>query len=313
MPGFKYRRTLKVGWAIKSFLKLGAGIIRSEPNLNRWIERQARRTNWQAQGIKAQVRQLQRLNKLLGKKDLQRAIWETGKASELDYWRSWLRTKGCLSPEDCSPEEYKKRFVDPESALEDRIRKHLNAPHGATVSILDVGAGAATKLGKRWEGRTIKITAVDPLADDYGRLLEEFGLTPLVQTQPGEVERLTERFPRNCFDLVYMENALDHSYDPLIGIRQMLEVVKPGGYVLLEHYVNEGEWGGYGDWHRWNFCIDYGHFIIWNPKTRFSVNDAVGDIAQVTTETRRVNLNPQNAERDERFIKDKLFVSLRKR
>jgi hypothetical protein len=65
----------------------------------------------------------------------------------------------------------------------------------------------------------------------------------------------------------------------------MLEVVKPGGYVLLRHYENEAETANYEGFHQWNFCVDDGHFIIWNPESRLSVNDNLGDAAEVTATT----------------------------
>jgi SAM-dependent methyltransferase len=223
--------------------------------------------------------------------------WESAKASEVRFWRNWLATKGLDWPDDYQ------RKLDPEQPLADHVIKCLNAPPGSTVSILDAGAGPLTKLGKRWEGRAVQITAVDPLADEYSRLLAEAEITPPVQTQPGEVERLTERFPTNHFDLVNMQNALDHSYDPLLGIQQMLEVVKPGGYVVLLHSVNEGHNQDYSQFHQWNFRSDNGRFVIWNPHTEISVNETLGDLAKVTVEV---------LEGDEDEIEGEILVTLRK-
>ena len=79
-----------------------------------------------------------------------------------------------------------------------------------------------------------------------------------------------------------MANALDHSYDPLRGIQQMLEVVKPGHHVLLLHRVNEAENQNYKAFHQWNLCAEEGRFIIWNRQTRLCVNEALGETAEVT-------------------------------
>jgi SAM-dependent methyltransferase len=141
-----------------------------------------------------------------------------------------------------------------------------------------------TLLGKRWPERVVHIAAVDPLADEYNRMLDACGVVPHIRTQRGEVERLSELFAPDQFDLVYMRNALDHSYDPLLGIRQMLSVVKPGGWVYLHHAVNEGENEKYHGMHQWNFTDEAGEFIMWNHRDRVSVNTALRGQAQVFNE-----------------------------
>jgi SAM-dependent methyltransferase len=297
MPSFRFAKTIDVARGIKVFLALNAGITRdnlpdTESDLHRRTE--------------AQNRQLEQIRQKLSEKDLQGALWEAGKspgvwesakAPEVRWWGRWLATKGLRWPDDYHPR------LDPEQPLEDHIIKHLSAPPGSTVSILDVGAGPLTKLGKRWNGRTVQISAVDPLADEYSRLLSDADITPPIQTQPGEVERLTELFPKNYFDLANMQNALDHSHDPLLGIRQMLEVVKPGCYVVLLHAVNEGHNQNYVQLHQWNFRSDNGRFVIWNPHTEIFVDEALGDLAEVTVE---------ELEGDEDERQAEILVTLRK-
>jgi SAM-dependent methyltransferase len=202
--------------------------------------------------------------------------WEAGKGPEVGFWEHYLRTKGSKWPEEFESN------LNPEQPLQEHVTRLIDAPPGAEVSILDAGAGPLSQVGKRWEGRKVKLTAVDPLADEYDRILTEVGIVPPVRTQRGEVEQLTELFPTNHFDLVHMRNALDHSYDPLRGIWQMLAVVKPGCCVLLLHHANEAEGAGYEGLHQWNLCAESSHFVVWNRETRFSVNDSLGDAARIT-------------------------------
>jgi SAM-dependent methyltransferase len=131
-------------------------------------------------------------------------------------------------------------------------------------------------LGFVWPGRTVEITAVDPLADRYDAALARAGLTPPVRTIKGEAERLTEQFPREHFDITFCHNALDHSYDPLGAIQQMLLVTRRAGCVRLEHAVNEGEFEKYTGLHQWNFCAQEGRFAIWSPTTRIDVAQRLG-------------------------------------
>jgi SAM-dependent methyltransferase len=139
-------------------------------------------------------------------------------------------------------------------------------------------------VGKKWSGRTVEITPIDPLAAEYNALLDELKLTPLVRTRYAEVERLSEVFSSDHFDLAYCQNALDHVYDPIRGIHQMLEVVQPHHAVVLMHRVNEGEQERYFGLHQWNFCRQDNDFVIWNHDRRVRVNEELSGTADVRFE-----------------------------
>jgi SAM-dependent methyltransferase len=315
VPTFKFRRIVEVGQKTKLFLDLKGGVVRGAvTDLDPRPARQSKRLARQSRRIRAQSRRLEEyqrrfelLKELVPEQDLKRVLWESGMPHEAQWWRSWMKRTFPQHDAENRKLALQHEHLDPELPLQERIVEHLSVPQGEEVSILDVGAGPMTRLGKKWDGRTVEITAIDPLADYYNRQLNKLGVTPLVRTQPGEVERLTDHFPMNHFDLVYMHNALDHSYDPLKGIQQMLEVVKPGSYVLLEHFINEAETTGYHGLHQWNFRADGDHFVIWNRETHYSVNNVLGDEAQTTV----VEQIP--AEKTPNMKRGKLFVRLQKR
>ena len=62
-------------------------------------------------------------------------------------------------------------------------------------------------------------------------------------------EELHLCFPAGHFDVVHIRNALDHSFDPVLGIERMLHAVRPGGWVLLRHARNEGVAGKFRNGH----------------------------------------------------------------
>ena len=117
------------------------------------------------------------------------------------------------------------------------------------------GAGPLTALGFRYPGKTLTIVPVDPLADEYDRLLRDAGLDPPIRTIRVAGEALLEHFGSRRFDIAYASNALDHSADPFTIISNMVAVVRPGGIVLLRHKRNEGESARYGGLHQWNFDV----------------------------------------------------------
>ena len=202
--------------------------------------------------------------------------WAESKDHEVGFWRHWITTGG-----DRWPDEFAER-TDPETPLQSSLVGLLD-PASDFVRILDAGAGPLTCVGKIWPGHEVELLAVDALADAYDTLLAASGIEPLVRTQSCETERLRQKFPASHFDLCYVRNALDHGYNPIAGIRQLLEVVKPGCCVVLQHFVNEGEKAKYHDIHQWNISIENEDMIIWNPNVRHSVSAEIQDVAEIAS------------------------------
>jgi SAM-dependent methyltransferase len=207
-----------------------------------------------------------------------RLKWQLGLLVEIRFWYRWIKTKGLEWPE-----EFKFR-CDPNSRLQSRFLSLLRAPIGATVRILDVGAGPLTYIGKCWEGRTIQVIAVDPLAKAFNLLCKLNHIRPPVRTAFAHAENLVGLFPPNYFDLVYGRNSIDHSFDPLLAIQQMIAIVKPDCFVLLQHFVNEGERSAYAGLHQWNFFADNGDFFLSNPRKKVNITRELNEIAEVTCE-----------------------------
>jgi SAM-dependent methyltransferase len=193
------------------------------------------------------------------------AAWEAAIEGEVAFWRVYFETKGARYPGS-----YETR-LDPELPLQPEIAELLDAPAGSQVRLLDVGAGPLTFLGRTDPRWTIEITAVDALGTQYGTLIDEFGVTPPVRTQACESEKLSTLLPADTFDLVAARNTLDHSYDPVHAIREMVRCAKPGARLLLIHHRNTAEDEDYHGMHQWNFEAADGTLFVWRPGTRTDV------------------------------------------
>jgi hypothetical protein len=119
----------------------------------------------------------------------------------------------------------------------------------------------------RHRGVALDITAVDALADEYNKILDQHGIVPIIRTQQCLTEQLSSKFGYDKFDIAYARNTLDHSMDPLRAIAEMLSVVQKGGVVLTEHARNEGETHEYGGLHQWNFDIRDRDFVLTSRHT----------------------------------------------
>jgi SAM-dependent methyltransferase len=205
----------------------------------------------------------------------QLSAWLNGIDYEINWWTDWIQTNGSNWPDDFAARKNPDREVFDPNLFE-------GMDTTATQKVLDVGAGPATCLGHRLNGKPIELTACDPLAPQYAAISAQCGVTWPVQTISGFAEDLSAFFPRNHFDMVFCRNALDHSFDPVRGIEEMLLVLKVGGRVNLTHFANEAEEGKYVGFHQWNFDVVGGRPVIWNPHARIDLIDRFGHCADVS-------------------------------
>jgi len=182
-------------------------------------------------------------------------IWKENLPSEVGYWRSVLDGS---HPNQSWVANYRMRIAGIDVAYP-RLHKYLDK----NPKILDVGAGPLSGIGAFHKGQPIDIIAIDPLALEYENIFNELSLTPAVKTRYGVAEDLSN-FGKDKFDFVYSCNALDHSYDPLLAIKNMFAVCKPGGIIRLETYANEGLHASYWGLHQWNFMQASNDLVIWN-------------------------------------------------
>ena len=203
--------------------------------------------------------------------------WKAGTISEINYWDNYFKSRG-----GDWAETYKLRF-DPELPLQPRAAELLSTQQ--EPSILDVGAGPLTWLGKQLNGQAVDITAVDPLADEYDRILDRYQITPLVRTRKLAGEHLTDQFDENSFGLVFARNCIDHSLDPEQAIVQMIKVARKGGFVLLEHRPNEAENENYEGLHQWNFSMSDDHdFLISSKNDTLNMSRKYASLGTFTSE-----------------------------
>jgi len=201
------------------------------------------------------------------------SAWKSGVLAEVKFWDAWLEQRGGRWKD-----EFLTRF-----AADAPLQLQINPTSGETVRILDVGSGPVTNIGYRLSGTPVDIVAVDPLAVIYSSLLNKYRLTPPVPTILGFAEDLSSQFDSEVFDVIHCRNALDHSYDPVRGLQEMLLVAKVSGSVILHHAANEAINAAYDGLHQWNFDEQDSNFIIYNKSTSYNITELAKPFADVKT------------------------------
>ena len=212
--------------------------------------------------------------------------WLSGINNESAFWEAWIKGKGLEWPDD-----FLFRIASG-TELQSYITELLPGKNiGSDVQILDVGAGPLTRIGKLWDGRKITICPVDIEADFFNRLLREYDIIPPVKTIAGEIEYLTDLFAVEFFDLVYAENLLHCSYKPLTALRQMLQVLKPGGSILLTQPLNEGRKRNYQGLYQWNIFSENGDVLLGNENSDVNISSLFSSIAKISCQVENEWIN----------------------
>ncbi len=186
-------------------------------------------------------------------------VWKSNLRSEIAYWESIINGTFHMK-ERC--ESFKKRAKGV-----DILPEYLAQYITEGTRILDLGSGPASVLGGIYNGKRLDITAIDPLAEVYKELYAKNDIQPLVIPEFGLGEELP-KYVKGKFDFIYSKNALDHSYDPIKCINNMISLCNKDGVIFIEVSINEGLRLNYSGLHQWNFMPHSlggkAGIVVWN-------------------------------------------------
>lgn len=147
------------------------------------------------------------------------AKWRLAQQLELRWWERYLKGR---DPEDylAWKREYWRGFLEP-------LWPELNLPEGGNV--LDAGCGPA---GVFTVLPGFKVTAIDPLLNEYDRRLEHFSRSdyPWVRFEAVTLESFHADRP---FDVVFCLNAINHVSDLDAALDSLFKSVAAGGRLVL--------------------------------------------------------------------------------
>ena len=200
---------------------------------------------------------------------------------ELDFWRNVLTGKSKYSDGFFA---YRLDFNRP--LAEGPVKEVLMELDHGGLKMLDVGSGPITTLCQGGLKGSPTICACDPLAAKYRELLNELGIDHPVKPRTCSAERLCRQYGEEAFHFIYCRNALDHSEDPVAGIKEMMKICKKGGAILIEGKINEAISENWKGMHQWNFSVLEGEFIIQGRDHKtVKVSNIVGDEFHLSAKT----------------------------
>jgi hypothetical protein len=183
--------------------------------------------------------------------------WKKNTNKEIEHWDIVLREY------KQNPDSYFFKYVEKRLSYESPLQKTITTLFtnikNDPISILDVGSGPLPFLGRK-TNRKISLTAIDTLALEYYKLYDKYQVFPPLAPVAIDATNLSSHYVKNAFDIVYARNSIDHTFDPIKCIYNMIFVSKK--YIVLEHKINEGEIESYQGLHQWNFNTKNNKFYI---------------------------------------------------
>lgn len=225
-------------------------------------------------------------------------IWLKGLYSEIKFWENEVMIESGFYHD-----EVVTRMIRNTSF---RLEDDLEGMDGK-IKFLDVGSGPFSRCGFKSEKYNIQAIAVDPLAYAYNALKAKYGMYNPIDLRSGFVELLDQQFEEGEFDVVHMSNSLDHTFDALFGVYQLLHICRIGGKVILMHHENEAENENYEGLHQWNLSVhnDENSFVIWRNNERYDICKMFKDVADI-------EIYPDIKESESEWIYNKIIMVKKK-
>lgn len=150
------------------------------------------------------------------------------------------------------------------NAVFEEILGHLRKDFPEELKFIDVGSGPVSTFSYYLDINKMNITAVDPLAEYYNRLHEQYHTNYPIHCIAGSGEELDTLFRAESFHLVLCENALDHSPAPGTFINNLFRLAKKGGFIYISGYLKVGEAENWIGLHKHNLELEGNDLFLTN-------------------------------------------------
>ena len=189
---------------------------------------------------------------------------------EIKWWREHLSTNDRYLRNKCSGHPFNKK-------LKDFIKDRPYFKDKKELHIVDFGCGPVSMIGTKDDTYKIKILGIDPLINEYNKILDDKKLVRPHDVACMECED-AHLIGENTFDIVFTRNAIDHSREPDKIMMSGKHLCKTNGLFQIRVHQNEGKNQNYAGLHQWNFYVDNEDVIIESPtfKKKFTAKEILG-------------------------------------
>ena len=180
-------------------------------------------------------------------------------SSESFHWKRFYH--------QCSIDNPNQIILPRETITKDSILFALNrlkSEFKGNIYCLDVGCGPTSQFYTEQlkDDQQLQIISVDPLAEVYKEIHRKYKTGYNIECVKGYAETLNEIFPEKNFHLIYTQNAIDHSQNPINFFRQCYNLIIDGGYFILHGFIKEGTAAKWLGLHKWDIEVNENTLLL---------------------------------------------------
>ncbi|MFX0069896.1 MAG: class I SAM-dependent methyltransferase [Candidatus Hermodarchaeota archaeon] len=131
---------------------------------------------------------------------------------------------------------------------------------------LEIGSGPNSNLSYWVDNRLLKVVAIDPLANIYKNIMKrlkyKYPITPIKV----KGEDLMNYFHEEQFHIIFAQNSLDHTEDPLVCFKNAYNLLKKGGLLFICSNVKEGSRKSWVGMHKFDIYVENENLLLADEK-----------------------------------------------
>jgi SAM-dependent methyltransferase len=132
---------------------------------------------------------------------------------------------------------------------------------GRKPKVMDFGCGPFSNINYIYKKGLADLIGVDVLAEEYLQFYAKYGIDPPIPLISCSGESLSEKKFGN-FDLVFVQNALDHTASPFLTWFNLYKVTKTGGYIGHCHAIKEATYQNKDQLHQYDLYAENSKLMI---------------------------------------------------
>ena len=106
--------------------------------------------------------------------------------------------------------------------------------------MLEIDSGPISNLAYYVDNDLFEVIAIDPLAEFYKKIMKnlkyEFPIKPISIN----CEKLMKFYRKETFHIIYAQNSIDHTDDPVICLNNAYHLLKNNGILFVRNNIKEG-------------------------------------------------------------------------